>query len=311
MKTCSGALKAHLQSNPMSLAFLWKIKRTDGTILGFTTFDSDISYDDGLGDGATNYLCSTGFLATANSSKSDLSVDNSEAAGFLESNSILESDIRAGLYDDALIWIRVVNWADLTMGDLLLRTGTVGQVKMAAGAFQAEIRGLCYKLSTVIGSLFGPICRSQFGSGANGIDMQSQWLCMVDVTAYAQTGYVSSVPDALHLVPLATGGVVLKQVGSATPTAAAPADWFDDGYIEFTSGALDGQAFEIRSWDGTTLTLYLPLPAMPAVNDTFSIEPGCDHTVYDCNYKFGNIVNFHGEPFMPGMDSILNYPNAD
>jgi hypothetical protein len=326
MKTCSGALKAHLQSNPTTLAFIWKIKRTDGTILGFTTFDSDLSYDDGLGDGATNYLCSTGFLATANSSKSDLSVDNSEAAGFLESNSILESDIRAGLYDDARIWIRVLNWADLSMGDLLLRTGTVGQVKMAAGSFQAEIRGLCYKLSTVIGSLFGPICRSQFGSGLNGIDMQSQWLCMVDVTALATTGYVSSVPDALHIVPLATGGGPFSDALPTPPptpptpppptppttgtTPGAP-NWFNDGYIKFTSGVLEGQAFEIRSWDGTTLTLYLPLPEAPAVNDTFSIEPGCNHTVFDCNYKFSNIVNFHGEPFMPGPDSILNYPNAD
>ena len=221
-------------------------------------------------------------------------------------------DIRANLYDDARIWIRVVNWADLSMRDLLLRTGTVGQVKMAAGAFQAEIRGLCYKLSTVIGSLFGPICRSQFGSGLNGIDMTTQWPCMVDVTKYAQAGKIQSTPsDALHIVARAAGGGSLLMVGSSTPTAAAPADWFDDGYIEFTSGVLDGQSFEIRSWDGTTLTLYLPLPAVPASGDTFSIEPGCNHTVYDCNYKFGNIVNNHSEPFTPGADAILNYPDAD
>ena len=43
----------------------------------------------------------------------------------------------------------------------------------------------------------------------------------------------------------------------------------------------------------------------------FTIEPGCNHTVYDCANKYNNIVNFRGEPTIPGMDAILNYPNAN
>jgi uncharacterized phage protein (TIGR02218 family) len=94
-------------------------------------------------------------------------------------------------------------------------------------------------------------------------------------------------------------------VGSATPAAAAPAGWFDDGIITFTSGVLNGQTHELKTWDGTTLTLYLPLPTAPAAADTFSIEPGCNHTVYDCNNKYNNIVNMRAEVSIPGMDSLL------
>lgn len=306
MKTISDALKAHLSGNPTTLAWIWEVVRTDGTVMGFTTHDKDIPYDAGDGNGTVTYYARTGFGNTASKGGSDLSIDNLEVTAFLDSDSIKESDLRAGVYDDAVISIRIVNWSDLTQGHLTVRVGTLGIVKMQNGMATAEIRGLTYKLGTVIGSLYGPICRAQFGSGLNGIDMNSQWLCMVDVTTYAQNGSVNTAADALTILPT-TG---LLQVGSATPSAAAPAGWFDDGILTFTSGVLNGFKFEIRTWDATTLKLYLPMPAPPAHGDTFSIEPGCNHTVFDCNNKFANIVNFRGEPQMPGMDAILDYPNA-
>jgi uncharacterized phage protein (TIGR02218 family) len=306
MKAASSALQAHLAGGQMTVAYLWKIKRTDGTILGFTTHDQDIVYTDS-GEDTVTYLHSTGFTSTATAGKSDLSVDNMEVTGFLESQSLVEADLRAGLYDDAIIEIRLVNWADLTMGDVLLRAGTLGIVKMQNGAFTAEIRGLTYKLTTYLGETYGPVCRAQFGSGLNGIDTYAKDLCMVDVTLYQQSGTVASAPSGVTIVPAAG----LKMVGSENPAENAVAGWFNDGLITFNSGALEGQSFEIKTWDGATLTLYLPMPQAPAGGDTFTIEPGCDHTVgtNGCT-KYDNIVNFRGEPFIPGVDSIYNYPGV-
>lgn len=303
MKTCSAALQTHLSGGQTTLAWLWKVKRVDGTLLGFTTHDVDITYTDGDGDNVT-YLHSTGFTSSATAGKSDLSVDNMEVMGFLNSSSLSEGDLRAGFYDGATIEIRVVNWNDLTMGDLLVRSGTVGQVKMKNGLFTAELRGLAYRLTTILGSTYGPVCRSTFGSGLNGIDMDTQWPCMVDVTAYQQTGSVSSVPTPTTLAP--TSGLLM--VGSSTPAAAAGSGWFDDGIVTFSSGVLDGQSFEIRTWDGTTLTFYLPLPKAPSAADTFTIQPGCNHLLTDCRDKFDNVANRHAEDFVPGPDSYLNIP---
>jgi hypothetical protein len=104
--------------------------------------------------------------------------------------------------------------------------------------------------------------------------------------------------------------------------------YFSDGIIKFTSGANNGLSMEVRAWDGTTIYLFEGMPFDLQVGDTFLIEPGCNLTINDCANKFalvpligggttasaangGNIVNFRGEPFIPGMDQILNYPNAD
>jgi uncharacterized phage protein (TIGR02218 family) len=298
MKTASTALETHLALGQTTLAFLWKVKRVDGTILGFTTHDVDIVYDAGDGDGSVTYLARTGFTNTAVSGKSDLSVDNLEVTAFLDSEAITENDIRNQLYDDATIAILLVNWADLTMGHMIWRTGTLGHVKMRNGLATTEIRGLTSKLTTVIGDTFGPVCRAIFGSGLNGIDMNSKYLCKVDVVALRQTGSVASSADAWSLVP------------NAGLTGAA--GYFDDGIIKFTSGQMNGLSFEIKTWDGTTLELFAPLPEgkVLAPGDTFQIEPGCKHDTNDCQNKFSNIVNFRGEPFIPGMDQVLYTPNA-
>lgn len=306
MKTASVALQAHLAQGQTTLAWMWKLVRRDGTVYGFTTHDLPISYDMGTGEGLITYEAFTGYTTSAQTGRSDLSVDNAEFTGFLISDSLLESEIRAGLFDNATLCVFVVNWSDLTQGHCLVRSGTLGVIKMKNGVFTAEIRGLSHRLTTTIGDTFGPVCRATFGSGLNGIDLNSQWLCMVDVTLYRQAGSVQSVPDATHIVP--TAG--LLQVGSPTPANPAPANWFADGIVTFTSGSLDGESFDIKAWDGTTLTLFLPLPSAPAHADTFVIEPGCNHTAFDCELKYQNIANLRAENFLPGEDSVLDYPGA-
>jgi uncharacterized phage protein (TIGR02218 family) len=300
MKTISPALAAHLATGQCTLAYLWKVKRVNGTILGFTTHDQDIVYDDGSGDGSVTYLASTGFTNTATASKSDLSVDNLEVTAFLDSESITESDLRAHLYDNATISIRVVNWADLTMGHLTVKRGTLGVVKMAGGLATAEIRGLTHKLTSQIGSTYGPICRAEFGSGLNGIDMNSKWKCNVDVAALrVTTGLVGAFDTRTMLL----GGPPGSFDG-----------YYDNGILSFTSGVLSGQSFEIKHWLGGIFryaTLFLPLKTLPLAGDACTLEPGCNKTIFDCQNKFTNIVNFRGEPFLPGEDRILDYPNAN
>jgi uncharacterized phage protein (TIGR02218 family) len=300
MKYCSDALAAHLTQGQTTLAYLWKVKRTDGVILGFTTHDADIVYDaagdlDGDTDGAIRYLARTGWANSAVQSKADLSVDNMEVTGFLDSEAIDEEDLRAGRYDESEISVRIVNWNDLTMGGLLIRSGTLGIGKMVSGIFHVEIRGLAYKLSTQLGSTYGPVCRATFGSGLNGIDMNSHWLCKVDVAPLRQTGIITAVPDGRTITP---GGI-----------AGGAAGFFDDGIVTFNSGALKGYSLEIKTWDGTSLELYLPMPFAPTPGDEITVEPGCDKTLQKCQF-YNNVTNRRAEDFIPGMDQILATPDA-
>ena len=114
--------------------------------------------------------------------------------------------------------------------------------------------------------------------------------------------------DLRTFVPVT--GLVMR--GSSTPTVAAPDGWFNSGVITWLTGQNKGFTIEVLNWDGTTIQLFEDMPYPIAVGDTYTIEPGCSKDIgpTGCG-KFSNIENFIGEPFMPGSDAILIYPNAD
>jgi uncharacterized phage protein (TIGR02218 family) len=289
-----------------TLATLWKVTRKDGTTLGFTDHDQDITYNDGTQ--TVTYHAATGFSPSATEGGSDLSVDNLEVTAFLDSTAINDADIRAGLYNFATIEIRQVNWADLTMGDMKIRKGSLGQVSLGNGVFHAEIRGLTHFLSLAVGTTFGPACRADLGDNK----------CKVDLSKMIQNGSVASSTSQQQFTP--NGG--LTKIGTPTPTAPAPAKWFNDGVLVWTSGLNNTYRMEVTNWDGTVIKLFEPMPRPIQAGDTFTIEPGCNKGS-DCNSKFvsiqlldgsftgsnGNIANKRSEDFIPGQDAILNYPD--
>jgi uncharacterized phage protein (TIGR02218 family) len=264
---------------------LWKVTRADSTILGFTNHDVDITYNDGTD--TVDYKALTGYTPSATESGSDLGTDNLQVVAFLDSAAIDEDDLRAGLYDYCDVQIRLVNYSDLTMGDLKIRKGTLGQVKIQNGEFTAEIRGLTFWLTTVIGDTFGPTCRADLGDAT----------CTIDLTPLRQTGSVLSLTDNQTFIP-------------SSGLSPAQAGYFTDGILTWTSGNNDGFEMEVSEWDGTTVTLFESMANDIQAGDTFTIEPGCDKTPATCQNKFTNIVNFQGEPYIPGMDAILQYPDA-
>ncbi|MFQ5774205.1 MAG: DUF2163 domain-containing protein [Kiloniellaceae bacterium] len=163
MKTVSAALAAHLSGAALTLATCWKVKRTDGTVLGFTAHDRDIVFDLGDGDGAATYAAASGFTRTGIESAAGFAADNLDVQGILDSTAIAAADIRAGRYDFAEVKVFEVNTADLGQGALKLRRGHIGQVRAEGGLFVAELRGLIERYAQEIGELYGPSCRADLG----------------------------------------------------------------------------------------------------------------------------------------------------
>ena len=83
------------------------------------------------------------------------------------------------------------------------------------------------------------------------------------------------------------------------------AGYFTRGYILFTSGALNAIKRTVKGWQPGLVSVFNPLPAVPAVGDTFMIYPGCDHTQATCSSKFGNVVHFRGFPYVPVPETAL------
>ena len=75
----------------------------------------------------TSFEAATGFTATEIAGAVGLNVDNLDVEGALHSDRLSEADLVAGLFDNALIEIYRVNWADLEQR-VLMRYGSLGEV---------------------------------------------------------------------------------------------------------------------------------------------------------------------------------------
>jgi uncharacterized phage protein (TIGR02218 family) len=83
------------------------------------------------------------------------------------------------------------------------------------------------------------------------------------------------------------------------------AGYFSSGEVEWLTGANAGRRMEIKEFSNKQFTLVLPMPNNIAAGDTFNAIAGCDKTFNTCFSKFSNAVNFRGEPYVPGMDKML------
>lgn len=279
MKMISEALLAHIQSEVTTLATCWKLTRKDNTTLGFTNHDVDLLIDGVL------YKASTGFTPTAIETTGDLSVDNLDVEGILTSGSLTEQDILAGFYDFADIEIFQVNYKDLSQGKLTLKCGWLGEVSIKKRQFVAEVRGMTQKLSQTIGELYSPACRASLGDGR----------CKINLELHTVTGSVTHVTSNQHFADNAR-----EEVSGI----------FTSGVIQFTSGANNGVRMEVKEYlqataHGGELVLVLPLPFAVQAGDDYVLTKGCDKTLATCAGRFNNLLNFRGEPHVPGLDRML------
>jgi uncharacterized phage protein (TIGR02218 family) len=276
MKTLAPAFQTHLSSGTTTLCWCWKIARRDGAVLGFTDHDVPLSFD------GVTFAAATGFTAGELQSSADLSVDNLSVIGALSSASLNDTDLAAGLFDNATIEIWRVNWA-APESRVLMRSGSLGEVKRGRTAFEAEVRGLAHALNQPVGRVFGHGCDAVLGDGR----------CTASITPVA--GTAATVTDARRFTALGL--------------TAYASGWFSDGKLSFTSGANAGRAMEVKrhTLSGTiaTFELWQAMSEPIAVGDSFTVTPGCDRSFATCQAKFANAVNFRGFPYMIGDDAAL------
>ncbi len=291
MKTMSAELAAHYAQEVTTLATCIKLTRRDSVVMGFTDHDDGITFD------GVDYEADTGgFSSTAVAASANMSVDNLEADGYLDSAGITEEDLMSGYYDFAEFEIFQVNYEDLTMGRCLLVTGTLGEVRHEDGKFSAEMRGLSQALQQQVGALYSPDCRANFcdDPSPNGI-----WRCYLDVEDWTVTGAATSV-----------SGSYPRQTFTDSSRSEA-AGYFTYGRLTWTSGSNTGRTMEVkRHQAGGIVTLFEPMTYEIEVGDEYSLVAGCDKRKDTCKDIFDNLVNFRGEPYLPGINKTLDYPDA-
>ena len=61
--------------------------------------------------------------------------------------------------------------------------------------------------------------------------------------------------------------------------------------------------------DGAVVTLRRA-PRFDGVGARVELLEGCDKSLATCAGRFGNALNFRGEPYLPGIDLLTRYPGG-
>jgi len=276
-------LKAHLANGVTTTCRCWALTRRDGTEMGFTDHDRDISFE------GVTFNAGTGLGAMALHQTTGLSVDNTEAIGALSDAAIRDADIEAGRFDGAAIRAWLVNWANIAERQLQFR-GTIGELRRAGGAFEAELRGLTDVLNRPIGRIYQKTCGAVLGDAACRFDLDTP-------------GYFAEIaPEAVEA----------RRVFRFDGLGGFAEGWFRHGMLRVQAGDAQGLSGPIKhdAADGTArvIELWHPLRAPVAPGDLLHLTAGCDRRSETCREKFNNYLNYQGFPDIPGDDWSITDP---
>jgi len=283
-KTINSSLLAYIAGPVVTIAVLVLITRVDGTIMGFTSWDTTINYS------GVDYVPAISMSPSTIKSTSTGTTDQMDIIGAIDSVLITDTDIYAGRYDNASVRVMRINPYQTGWGVIVDLVGTLGTVDYGDGRFQVAINAMSNQLSMMIGDIISPTCRvKQLG------DSQ----CKVTIASYRFAKTVVSV----------SGGNRVLTFSDAHATG-----YFDYGMVRFNSYGTGGGLnylinMEIKTSTQaagvTTITLQEPMPYTVSPGDSVVLEAGCDRNATTCRAKFSNLVNFHAEPYVPGNDYLI------
>lgn len=280
MTRALGALAGHVTARTLSLSRCVRVDLLDGTVVGFTDHDRTLSVD--LGDGAADYVPSKGVAPSNIVLSTGFESDNLELAGPLRDDGITAAAVLGGRLGRAAVRIFDANWRAPAQWYPLL-SGHVADYRVEGGRFVLGVRGLQDAWNQTIGALITPFCRADFGDAQCGVVVEEA------------AALVTAVADDMTFT--VAGGVATE-------------GYYNLGHVEFTSGDLAGtRPMEVFSYTAAgVVTMYLPLAAAPAIGDALVLRRGCDKTRETCRDVYSNMVNFRGEPDLPGNDQAFRMP---
>ena len=257
-------------------AFAWTLRRRDGVALGFTSHDRDLEIEGLL------FRAAPGLVPSAIVESATLDDDGLDIDGGIASDLISERDLDSGRWDGAALEVHLVDWTAPSRRRLLA-AGSLGEIARSGNAFQAQLRGPAAALDHPVAPRTSPACRADFGGPECGIDLMY----------HRSEGRIVSVRgEELTLADLADDAR------------------YRFGRLRFLSGPNCGTMHDIADGQGDRIWLTA-VPALPVdAGARVMLWEGCDRSIDSCAARFGNAVNFRGEPHLPGNDLLTRYAGA-
>jgi uncharacterized phage protein (TIGR02218 family) len=291
MKLASPALQALLASRQFYAADLYTFVLIGGGVLRYTAGDRDITANG-------NLFTSQGPRIDRKDNKAKchwkIGVDVDTLLFDVmpqTSDQVNGQNFRAacvqGVFDGAELTLErafMATYGDTSVGTVILFAGRVAEVDLGRGVATFSINSHLELLNLNLPrNLWQPGCVNSLGDPS----------CGVNLASYAVNGSAAAGSNA-HLV---------------NASLAQPTGYFDQGKINFTSGANIGLWRSVKSWvtgSPGAIALLAPFPSAAAAGDAFTIYPGCDKTLggNGCA-KFANTARFRGFPYVPTPDTAV------
>ena len=258
-----------------TVAAFWRVLRRDGIALGFTSHDEDL-WIDGILHSAT-----PGMVPSSIRMSADFEPDSAEVQGALSHESISAHDLAEGRFDGAQVRIGVIDWQ--TGEREVLYRGAIGSVIEEEGRFTADLASRKAELTLDPVPRTSPGCRALFcGPG-----------CTLNAVLFTHETTLVALDENTNAIAIAL---------------PLPGNLLEAGFVRWLEGPHAGAAMTVMASGATGLVLDTPLDPALAPGTRLLVRQGCDHTLETCATRFGNAANFQGEPFLPGNDRIIRYP---
>jgi uncharacterized phage protein (TIGR02218 family) len=281
-KWLSGDFSVHINQEVLSLCTCWLITLKDGRRLGFTNFNRALTI------AGVTYRPEGGFKSEASKSTHDATSTKQTLYSYFDSDLISVADLVGGEYDGAQIQIFSVNWAQLPSSleaqpyQYCPRIkGGLGEISTDGQSFTAQMVGRLDQYNDSIAALTSRFCRNELGDSKckKPLNTLTYWVQVVAITD--------------------------RRTFTVDALAPAIADYFGEGELLFWQGKNHQAAYQINNYSAQrVVTLYEPVRNPLAVGDWVRLIAGCRKRFeQDCKTKFNNVLNFGGEPHIPGWDS--------
>jgi uncharacterized phage protein (TIGR02218 family) len=266
----------------------WIITRSDNFKLGFTNHDRQLTIN------GVNCTPTIAFESTSTTKTAELNVDNIETKSITNDFYVDETDIRRGLYDDAIVDIYLYDWLSDTIvsqsfngyfGDYVL-----GYLPTGSRTYQFQTIGSTEKLNNSVSKKTTSLCRHQFLSqGTSGHACNRVIDSNVRVSAVL-TGVINT-----HVL----------QVGFGLDNWSG----YKYGELKFANGNFSQRAFYIEEAQGLNITISENLPYSPDIGCDVILTRHCDKSLAACR-DYDNLPNYGAFPKLPGIDIVASNPTT-
>lgn len=262
-----------------SAAYGWRLERRDGVTMGFTSHDQDILFDGLL------YLASPGMVPSAITESSGLESNGLEISGAITNAAIREDDMSSGRWDGAHLTVFLFDWSQADNGQRILAEGELGEISYSRAGFQVDVKGIAAVLDAPVVPQTSPGCRAQFCDHDCGLNYR-RFTHAVTVHSYDNRQIIFAQD--------------LPEINNA----------FGYGEVRFMDGVNSGLILPVIRSGSNNIYLADEPASIPVAGDRAELLQGCDKVIATCANRFGNAVNFRGEPFLPGNDLLTRYPGG-